>query len=625
MKWQALIGQCEGISLSDGIVVAKILEYFPVANAQGNEYNTLFATLLCLKAHLQAGNTCLPLGKIAQSTVFSAPYNEQISVEDEISTKVGIDLPALEVLNEIVESWLQSFTEKPPYVLIEGRLFIQRYYAYETEIARRLLHINTPVNVDMSCEAKHLFQGLFPDCAGPAVIPSASQQPDWQAIAVANALQRRFMVLNGGPGTGKTYTVARLLIMLRCLTPALKVQLVAPTGKAAQRLSESLKAAVHALSKVSEIAQYANNIETEASTIHKVLGTRIGSTEPLKNEQKPLQCGLLVIDEFSMVDTALFAKVLRALPSHARILLIGDSAQLPSVEAGNLLGDLSKHATNAKSAGAAQFIFEMTGHKPPIIAHTGADHIVTLAQNHRSNAQVNNLANYIQNQQLGKITSTLGPQQIVEDALPETSYLALQHEQLKALVNDYVRALNEATSPSDLLRALKQFRILSPVRKGPSGVEQINEWICKYLLKSSGNGNNMELFHGQAIMISENDPSTGLSNGDIGVIWQQENRLLAFIERDNTTPLPLSTNRLPAFETAFALTIHKTQGSEYKKVLVVLPYYSTQGCSRELLYTGVTRAQEAVHMLARTGILQECLSRSNKRDTYLGELFTCIS
>lgn len=619
MNWQSIIKKYEGVSLSDGIIVAKVLEYFPLSSNVQSHYQTLFTALLSLHVHQQQGNTCLPLVKIAGKAIFKTEPNLDTrftEASEEQQRLPGFVMPLADPLAHIITQWLDSFEEKPPYLLIDGHLFIQRYYRYEQEIAERLFGFNTNASLDISDSAKAVFNSMFPKPE------SHTDKPDWQAVAVANALQRQFMVLNGGPGTGKTYTVARLLIMLQCVAPTIKVQLVAPTGKAAQRLSESLKGAIAELSSLNHVAPFVNKIETEANTIHKVIGTRPGSTQTSKNEQRTLQCGLLVIDEFSMVDTALFAKVLRACRPNTRILLVGDSAQLPSVEAGNLLGDLAKSVGSNKSQMASDFIFNLTGVKTQVADNESNDHIVTLERNHRSNALINNLAQGIQQQNVAQIKTTLGSNNIVVDTISEADYLALQKDKLEPLLKAYLGVLKTAGSPTVLLDALKQFRILSPIRKGPQGIEQINSWINQYLFPEALKAGGPGLFHGQAIMITENDASTGLRNGDIGVIWREQERLVAFIERDNTIPLQLSINRLPKYETAFALTIHKTQGSEYDQVLIVLPHHSTQGCARELLYTGVTRAKESVQLLARERILVECLKRSNKRDTYLSELLT---
>jgi exodeoxyribonuclease V alpha subunit len=643
MNWQTLIEQCEGVNASDAIVVAKILEYFPprnnkeglTSNSQENSdseqsiYTCLFTTLLSLHAHQQQGNTCLPLSKIAGSHVFKTKVDANARENSEQSSKPGLALPPQVNLARIVSQWLASFEEQPPYTLHDGRLFIQRYFEYENEIFERVLALNKPIAINISETAKELFKRLF----------TSSQTLDWQAVAVANALQRQFMVLNGGPGTGKTHTVARFLIMMQSIAPNAKVSLVAPTGKAAQRLSESLIAAVAKLTNDPSIAQYAKHIETQAGTIHKTLGTRIGSTQARHNAQRFLPCDILVIDEFSMVDTAMFAKVLRACKPNTRILLVGDSAQLPSVEAGNLLGDLSNAASDGKSALSQAFIASLTTSPLESRPANVSDHLVTLVSNYRSNDVVTALATAIQQQQNDVVRSTLGHTQIVDNTISESDYIAIQKEKLRPLLDAYLGVLESATSPTELINALKTFKILSPIRKGPNGVEQLNAYICEYVLAMTKRESKQGIFHGQAIIITENDASTGLSNGDVGVLWdhsrggqqigelqganQQNNtqtKLVAFIERDNTAPLELSTNRLPHYETAFALTIHKTQGSEYNRVFIVLPFQSTQTCSRELLYTGVTRAKEDVQILARESMLQECLHRSNRRDTYLGEL-----
>jgi exodeoxyribonuclease V alpha subunit len=504
--------------------------------------------------------------------------------------------------------------------LIDSKVCIQRYFKYEQDIASQIDTIRkqtiVPLVVDQSSHA--LFQHLFP----------AQAEVDWQAIAAASALRHPFMILNGGPGTGKTHTIARILVLLAHFFPQQGVQLAAPTGKAAQRLSESLAKNLNGLAEHDDmlVSQLARGLSHESSTLHRLLGASIGKTTTLKNEQRKLACDVLIIDEFSMVDVALFAKTLKACKPNIQIILVGDTAQLPSVEAGNLLSDFCQGASDKMSADNAAFISQFCSYSLNVTEDNSNDHIVTLLQNRRSKQSVNHLSALINQQDINQLKAVLHKQvnSVVHsiDSSEDEFYVDLETK-LAALLNQYRQVLMQAKEPETLIAELSKFKILSPVRKGKYGVEGLNRRICQHLCALPSYIKDIELFHGQAIIITENDYSNGLNNGDIGVIWDKQNNtgqakeLIAVIERENAPPVTLSINRLPKFESAFALTIHKTQGSEYEQVLIVLPFNNTEACTKELLYTGVTRAKESIDIVTTEDVLMKSLNRTNQRDTML--------
>ncbi|MGQ8367086.1 exodeoxyribonuclease V subunit alpha [Glaciecola sp. 1036] len=614
MNWRHLISRFHGVSQSDAVIVAKIIDYYPLPTSQSSKTEVIYSVLLKLHLHLQQGNTCLPLDGIAGQTLFSSQVQDSDLIETEDHTFApGIQLPNVEQLQELLSLWLQTSAETPPYVLIKDTLCLRRYYQYEQEILARVQIMKKPMEVAISDQHKAQFDAIF---------ANNNQQINWQAVAVANALTQQFMVLNGGPGTGKTYTVARLLAMYRCIHPKRSIQLAAPTGKAAQRLSESLSEAIEQLQEIPLITEQVSSIPVIATTVHKLLGARADKTSTRKNQNNLLRCDLLVVDEFSMVDSALFAKLLRACKPSTQLILVGDTAQLPSVEPGNLLADLTQNTNNDKSEAVAHFIQQLSGIEVPVGANNQSDHVVTLSQNHRSKNQINQLAQAVHTGDLSQMLSLLNAANILPNDITESAFLEHQQARLQPFIEEYSTKVKQASHPKTLFDALKAFRILSPIRKGPSGVEQLNQWISNKLQNIVGSTSNLGLFHGQAIMITENDPSTGLNNGDIGVIWSssESGQLTAYIERDNGHPMQISIHRLPKYETAFALTIHKTQGSEFEQVLIILPYQITQGCNRELVYTGITRAQSHIEILAVEKVLRYSAAQTNRRDTVLQQL-----
>ena len=637
MKFTSLLAQFDQVSAADGVMLSNILRFYPFIGSD-SEQSILFATLLKFHIHLQQGNTCLPLHKIAGKLLFASALPETGNIDTEAddaptneNVKTGIMLPEVSELSGIIEKWIQNQTEAFPYLFEQAELRLHRYFYYEAEIAQHIKQINRSLNVQLSGELQQVFQNLFPN----------KSRVDWQAVAVASALNQGLMILNGGPGTGKTHTLARMLIMLQMQFPNKIIKLAAPTGKAAQRLHESLSKTFAKLTSTehSSLAKVISRIPKDTTTLHKLIGTHVGKTTSIKSEHKKLGCDILVIDEFSMVDVALFAKTLRACKPNLQLILVGDTQQLPSVEAGNILKDLSHTAGMQKSDNMLNFITQVTGYKLEAELANGADHIVTLYKNHRSEQNVSDIADAIQQGNISLLSNLLTEQNdttsssqkntsLYADDCDEAHFKLGLANKLAALIEHYQNAIQSAPTPQALLYALNEYRVLTPIRKGPYGVQGLNYFITQQLAQHKVSAYNapIQAFHGQAIIINENDYSVGLSNGDVGVVWDSNKgtdkppELVAFIEQDDKKVKQVSLHRLPKYETAFALTIHKTQGSEYEQVLLVLPFGGAQGCTQELLYTGITRAQKSADILAVHSVLHASLKRSNQRDTCLASL-----
>lgn len=631
MNWRTLIDNFDGIEQPDAVLVAKVLAAFPyeeigLGNKAEQEHSLLFSALLKLHIHLLNGNTCLPLHKLADQVLFNDTATDNTPDK---GLKLGIEFPSLATLIEIISAWLNQHTPPPPYVLENDHLFIRRYYAYEKEIASQFVSRRKQAiskTTELGENAHKVFNLLFTQQQNPPKTISElathdgneNDLIDWQAVATAKSLFQSFMILNGGPGTGKTYTVARILLMQLAMNPECSIQLAAPTGKASKRLSESLEKVFAGLKQHSILSDLIDSIPNEALTLHRLLGASVGTTSTRYNAQHQLSCDLLVIDEFSMVDTAMFAKVLQACKTNTKIILVGDTAQLPSVEAGNLLHDLANASPNTGNNSA------------------GSKHVVTLQKNHRSTSNINALAKAVFFQNTQTVFEHLQNSHVLQNDIPEADYLSHIDKILSDYIKDYQQRLSVTESADEFLRFLQQTKVLSPIRQGKYGVEGLNQRIS-LLFKSNRQVNSSStFFHGQAIIITENDYTSGLSNGDIGVIWdvsttngstktssqngQRNTRLMAFIERENAPSLKISTQRLPKHESAFALTIHKTQGSEFENVIMIMPFASTQGCTRELLYTGITRAKSSIEIISKTDVLSASLQQTNRRDTYLQTL-----
>ncbi|MEC7451264.1 MAG: AAA family ATPase, partial [Pseudomonadota bacterium] len=322
------------------------------------EEQFIWAGILAYLSYMQRnGHSCIYLKDIAGTTLFKEVVAEQEAAlavetnehssngaaaasltlveqtEQEKAPKAGVDVPQLTPLLRILKSALVNEQVAQLFVYSNGKLYSRRYYEFEQEVARNVVKraALTPLSDEASEKVKQLWPAIFPT--------ETTDQQDWQQIAVAKSLMQRFCVINGGPGTGKTYTVLRLLLALQACDENLKIVLAAPTGKAQQRMTESIMNSIDGLrGKLDDTVL--NNVPTDAVTLHRLLGLREHGVSTKFNQHNQLSADVLIVDEASMVDLALMTRIVRALPDHARLYFIGDADQLPAVELGNVLEQL---------------------------------------------------------------------------------------------------------------------------------------------------------------------------------------------------------------------------------------------------------------------------------------------
>ena len=558
-----------------------------------------FHLFIALSESLRQGHTCLVLRNLANSRLgFKCD-------EQQVVTHHGYIFPCEDELCDLLEGLDISFANKQPLVFDNNRLFLRRYYNFEQQVANFISGKTAIANPDVnSGKIRDCLNKLFPaeNCAIDEV--------DWQKVSVANALNKAFSIIAGGPGTGKTYTVTKLLAALVMLSQApLKIALVAPTGKAAQRLSESISNAVLGFKELIE-PKVLVQIPELAQTIHRLLGVIPNSPNFKHCQENLLSIDVLLIDEVSMVDLPLMARITRALPPQCKVILLGDADQLPSVAAGSVLADLSPNKSAIYSKKNANYLAEVTGYKGLKSSNkTYVDHVTFLTKSRRFDGKG----------EIGQLASAVinGDNQLSWQILQKAQELAEQqsnHSQLhwlasenndwlSRLVQTYYKPLKHQDSLADAFRLLARFRILCATRVGTTGVEKLNILIENILLghhasravsQSITSNDQQSLYHAKPIMISENDYRLGLYNGDIGLIWKNSaGHLMAVFEKENGEYMSVIPSRLPSFETVYAMTIHKTQGSEFEHVAMILPNQSdNQLLSRELLYTGITRAKQ---------------------------------
>jgi exodeoxyribonuclease V alpha subunit len=455
-----------------------------------------------------------------------------------------------------------------PVALDGPRLYLRRWYEAEHHVAAHLARRAERVGS----------LGTVPGGVG-----------DDQAAAVANALSRRLSVVTGGPGTGKTFTVVRILAAVIAARPEARVRLLAPTGKAAARLQAAVAQASTDLSP-----EVAARIDVRANTLHSALG--IGR---YRDDARILGDDVVVVDEFSMAGLELVERLLRSLSPHTRLVLVGDADQLPPVETGDALDALVRASA---------------------VPGSSVDGVaVALTVNRRTDVPaITRLTAAIR---AGDADETLvalreGGDAIVLAQPPPVGQLGTE---LRAVVRARYGALPTETAP-DAFAVLERFRVLCAHRHGPWGVVRLNALIEAELatmrLRPWGRS-----YAGRPILVTENEYGLGLYNGDLGVLLRDASGLRAWFD-DPSGPRPLAPGRLPAHETAFALTVHKTQGSEADEVAVVLPPEDSPLLTRELLYTAVTRARKRVILLGTEAIVRSAVSRPRKRTSGLFETLT---
>lgn len=499
-----------------------------------------------------------------------------------------------------------------------NRLYLRRFHQAEEQIASGLIRrakVDTPADAEA---ARPLLQQLFPE----QHLDRLGSGPDWQQAAAAMALLKPLLVISGGPGTGKTYTAARIIALLQSLHNggrALRVALAAPTGKAAARLDESIRAARQSLPE-----GLGRALPEQAQTLHRLLGARPGSEAFRYNRDNPLAVNLLLVDEASMIDLMLMAALLEALPSDARLILLGDRSQLASVEAGSLFADLCGSGEPAWSEPLRARISRLTGQNFPQTADRSgplADSCVLLRTGHRFQGEsgIGSLAAAVNS------GAAEAAEAVLAAGLPDLEFAECAGREREAWLRTQLlrgfRGISEAASLEQAFAAMEQFRLLCAVHKGPNGTEGINS-LAAAVLRQAGliSSRETEWHQGRPLIILRNQYDLQLFNGDTGLLWRdRDGRLKAWFRRADGWLHPVAPSLLPEHETAYAVTVHKAQGSEFEQVLLLLPEEESRVLSRELLYTGITRARRRLILCAARKTLAATVRSRTKRHSGLAE------
>lgn len=521
-------------------------------------------------------------------------------------------------------------TGNSPLIIDQGRLYLQRYWQHEQAIVSCLeAKANQSLAID-SDKLKTILDTLFETTA-------IKEDVDWQRVAVAVAVKQAFTIITGGPGTGKTTTVTKLMATLQAMQrnsgqAPFKIALCAPTGKAAARLNESIAFAKQALPE-----DYQTGFTMQCSTIHRLLGSVPNSPHFKANGHNPLHLDVLIVDEASMVDLPLMSRLVQALPTTARLILLGDQQQLASVEVGSVLSDMCA-AAELPSWQADKFAYTaeqveylcaigcakaLGGRVDPNIRRFN-NNIVKLWHSHRFSADsgIGRLASVINRGELAKTKALLA-----DSSWPDVHWH--QDYSVEKVVNRLIPKYKDyfdAVKRSDLRGAfdlLQQHMLLCARQKGVWGVQRFNTLIELELQRQGLIPANEYFYSGRPIILNQNDHQLGLFNGDVGIVMadpQQPELLKVWFEQEQLySVLP---HQLPEHDSLFAMTIHKSQGSEFTEVHLCLPQQLNKsahlpGLNRELLYTGLTRAKAEFHIYASDLALTASLAAAAKRGSGL--------
>ncbi len=569
----------------------------------------LFYSVMALSEALREGHSCLLLSEYAGRQRWA----------DSAELKTGYQFPDLDSWHDYLSSLKLTEEEGHPLVYECQRLYLRRYWTFETELAEKInTFIESETELDINT-AQRVLEQLF---AGA----DSHSEPDWQMIAVANSLLHTFSLITGGPGTGKTYTVTKLLSALQILSDRqLRIAMVAPTGKAAQRLNESIHAAkVYLLKENPELDVTLDAIPDSASTVHRLLGYLSGSHNFKYDNNRLLPYDVILVDEISMIDLPLMARLFRAVNSCCRVILLGDADQLPSVAAGSILSDLAPCKLTSYSQKNATLISKLTGFE----LNTNDslyDYLTVLQKSRRfdSCGEIGQLA--------GRVIDggSLSSWQLLEQGQKQIALNSADSFELwlKNLLDIYYKPLftdQSLLSVDEAFSLLNKFCFLCAVRQNEHSVTHINTLTEQYLKSQGLITITGEYYPGRPVMVVENHYASDLFNGDVGLLWLNEQGKLQAVfpqsmaagkheQAVNNKYRWLSIGRLPRVETVYAMTIHKSQGSEFTHVALVLPEKDSPVLSRELLYTGITRAKERLDVYSHQSVWENTVRRRVQR------------
>ncbi|HDR2342736.1 TPA: exodeoxyribonuclease V subunit alpha [Enterobacter kobei] len=559
------------------------------------------------------GHVCLPLSRLAVDEKMPPALQSCFALLGE-----AVDWQAI-----LLRSPAVSATDTgTPLILTGERLYLNRLWRNELTVARFFSETNAPFPCD-EAQLRQVLDTLF----------TSDDATDWQKVAAAVALTRRISVISGGPGTGKTTTVAKLLAALIQLSGEQKcrIRLAAPTGKAAARLTESLGGALQKLPLTGEQLALLPN---EASTLHRLLGAQPGSQRLRYHAGNPLHLDVLVVDEASMIDLTMMSRLIDALPPHARVIFLGDRDQLASVEAGAVLGDICTYASLGYTAERAEELARLTGCSLAAEQHSIAgalrDSLCLLQKSYRfgSDSGIGQLASAVNR---GDRHTTCA---VFDGTFTDIEKKSLQSgEEYQAMLDDallgyqhFLTGVQQQRPPEQVIAAFGEYQLLCALREGPFGVSGLNDRLEQLLAQKRKINRTLHSrwYEGRPVMISRNDSALGLFNGDIGIALDRGQGLRVWFQMPDGSVKSFQPSRLPEHETAWAMTVHKSQGSEFNHAALILPTQLSPVVTRELIYTAITRARQRLSLYTDERVLMQAIATRTERRSGLGAIFESL-
>lgn len=534
---------------------------------------------------LRAGSICIPVG----------PFKTCLeSIGDQIGT---------------------SLEDPKPFVLEGDTLYIYRYFQYQERILGKIKDLVS--RNELLLKERVSLLGNNHGLVHLMLTMDKQRQIDWQTVAAIMAYLTDFSIITGGPGTGKTTTVAKVLTLILSENKDAEIKMAAPTGKAAYRMEQALKGNSSIPENLKEKIQ-----SLKASTIHRLLGTNYLSPYFKHDAINPISADVLIIDESSMLDVALFAKLLDAIGPNTRLILLGDQNQLASVEAGSLFGDICGSVSHQNEI-SEPFRKALNNFLPE-------DQIKNIALCQQSTLLQSNLLalnfsyRFKDDQKIGQLSreTVRGNWEGVKEILADQStpdQLVVDGSYDPSILQEFTSRYSEYIEEPDIslaIKKLEKIRILAAVKMGKRGIYEVNMQVERILAQKGLIRPNSEFYENRPLLVSKNYHDLGLFNGDIGIV---RNNTAWFLD-EKGEPRAIAPGLIAEVETVFAMTIHKSQGSEFDQVLIVLPDTTeVEILTRELVYTGITRAKSKLIIQGTLDVMQTAISRKVTRASRLKE------
>ena len=623
---------------------------------EDDNYPLFLAAAIVANASVQHKHTCICLNEMSGDLISYFDNLTDFGIQDQEIHAELRNLP-------IPENWTVELADIPkavaipktgqvelaPLVLDGSLLYIYRDWLCEQTLAREIRErcvaepvFNITENSEKICGISKYFQPM-----------NFANGIDWQQMAVFAALRRNFTVISGGPGTGKTTVAAAICALLLEYDRNIQITLCAPTGKAQARMRESILAQLDGLNCEEETKELLRQLPI--ATIHRLLGGRPGTPRFRWNEKNKLKLDVLIVDEASMISQSLMKALFAALPENVKVIMLGDMLQLASVESGMVLGDFCRAAGSnhfdaefvrdfEQAFPEAGELFQTTASNDDILSGS----VIELKKNHRfrsdhglglsvsamrsagdslSAEDAENIVNMMNEDGSGEVAIQDLPQWVKHGFEQKiVSYLKNTRVRFDGKDTTYLKFLQES-SVERAYELFNKFRIVCVHRSGYYGAEMINSMLEKSLpqyVDINSRGGRNKFYQGRPIIINENNYAMELFNGDTGIIWPDKNdngELKAFFPSTDAGESggfrSYNLNLLPAFSPAYAITVHKAQGSGFQQVLIITPSESSPLMTREMIYTAISRAEQRAVFWTDRKLLTQALQSVTRRHSNL--------